>query len=220
MLGESQASAGAFDPNCSRCARLAAHLESLRERYPDYHNAPVPAFGDADARLLIVGLAPGMHGANATGRPFTGDFAGILLYKSLFAAGFANRPESAAAGDGLVLRACRITNAVKCLPPQNRPTAEEVNCCNAYLRAELSDFRPDGVILALGTIAHRAVVRSFGLKLTSFPFAHGAEHAMPSGTTLIDSYHCSRYNTQTGRLTGDMFSAVLEQARRRLEART
>lgn len=203
-----------FDPGCTRCPRLAAHLKALRVEFPNYHNAPVPAFGDPQARLLIVGLAPGMHGANATGRPFTGDFAGILLYRSLFDVGLASAPASRAADDGLQLQQCRITNAVKCLPPANKPIGDEIAACNSYLRAELTEFGPHGVLLALGGIAHRAVLRAFGLKLNSFLFAHGAEHQLPSGHLLIDSYHCSRYNTQTRRLTEPMFRTVLAAAKR------
>jgi uracil-DNA glycosylase family 4 len=200
-----------FDANCTRCSRLAAHLRAMRKRHPDYHNAPVPAFGDSEARVLIVGLAPGAHGANATGRPFTGDFAGILLYQTLHETGFANRPESRAAADDLRLTRCRITNAVKCLPPGNKPTTREANECNRYLSRELKAFPVSGVILALGAIAHRAVLKAFALRLSGFPFGHAAEHDLPTGNVLVDSYHCSRYNTQTRRLTADMFKAVLRR---------
>jgi uracil-DNA glycosylase family 4 len=191
----------------------------MRLSHPDYHNAPVPPFGDAAARLLIVGLAPGAHGANATGRPFTGDYAGILLYRTLHGAGLATRPESRARGDGLELEGCRITNAVKCLPPGNKPTTAEVERCNAYLAAELQEFPSDGVVVALGAIAHRAVLRALGLKLNVYAFAHGRVHRLPGGRVLVDSYHCSRYNTQTGRLTEAMFAAVIERARRLAERR-
>lgn len=208
-----------FDARCKRCPRLVAHLDELRQRFPEYHNAPVPAFGDRNAHLLIVGLAPGMHGANATGRPFTGDYAGILLYETLFNAGLSNAPESVSASDRLRLSRCRITNAVKCLPPENKPTATEANVCNSYLRAELEQFPASGVILALGGIAHRAVLKAYGLTLGSRKFAHGAEHSMPSGVLLIDSYHCSRYNTQTGRLTKQMFADVIDLAQRRMMER-
>jgi uracil-DNA glycosylase family 4 len=199
---------------------LAKHLDALREIHPEYHNAPVAPFGDPSARLLIVGLAPGMHGANASGRPFTGDYAGILLYRSLHANGFATRSESRGIGDGLELIDCRITNAVKCLPPENKPTTAETIRCNAYLRAELAESPACKVILALGAIAHRAVLRALGLRPGRFKFAHGAEHALVDDRLLIDSYHCSRYNTQTGRLTETMFLNVLEQARHALAART
>ena len=201
-----------FDPDCRRCPRLATHLDELRDKYPEYHNAPVPSFGDLRTELLIVGLAPGLHGANASGRPFTGDFAGILLYSALHQCGLASAPESRAADDGLRLINCRITNAVKCLPPQNKPTTEEANSCNAYLRAEI-DASGAGVVLALGSIAHRAVLRALGLRLATWPFAHGARHEVGNGRILFDSYHCSRYNTQTKRLTEDMFVQVLTAAR-------
>lgn len=184
----------------------------MRESHPDYHNAPVPPFGAADARLLIVGLAPGVHGANASGRPFTGDHAGILLYGTLHALGVATRPTSLQRGDGLRLVGCRITNAVKCLPPENKPTTAEVDTCNAYLAAELERFPLDGTMLALGAIAHRAVLRAHGLKLNVYPFEHGRVHRLPTGRALVDSYHCSRYNTQTGRLTASMFETVLRRA--------
>lgn len=202
-----------FDSDCSLCPRLAAHRESLRVRYPGYHNAPVAAFGDDEPSLLIVGLAPGLHGANATGRPFTGDFAGILLYQSLYRAGLASAPESVAADDALELRSARITNAVKCLPPANKPTTEEADTCQQFLASEIRALSAAVVILALGTIAHRSVVRCAGGKLSAFRFAHGAEHKLPGGRWLIDSYHCSRYNTQTGRLTAEMFEQVLARAK-------
>ncbi len=200
----------AFDPGCRRCPRLAAHLDGVRAGYPDYHAAPVPAFGDPDPRLLIVGLAPGMHGANASGRPFTGDYAGILLYETLHRYGYASRPESRSTDDGLRLRGCRITNAVKCLPPENKPTPVEVRECNAFLAGELAALEAGAIILALGTIAHQAVLRALGLKPGDFPFGHGREHRLPRDHWLIDSYHCSRYNTQTRRLTTEMFHAVFD----------
>jgi len=201
-----------FDGDCRRCRRLADFLDALRPEHPTYHNAPVAPFGDPNARLLIVGLAPGRHGANATGRPFTGDYAGILLYRALYQLGLSTRPESHALGDGLILRQCRLTNAVKCLPPQNKPTTGEVDTCNGFLAAELSAVPGGGVVLALGTIAHRAVLKAFSLKLIDHPFCHGGEHALPGDRTLVDSYHCSRYNTQTRRLTEDMFLTVLKRA--------
>lgn len=202
-----------FDLDCRRCPRLAGHLDAVRRAHPDYHARPVPAFGDPDARLLIVGLAPGLHGANATGRPFTGDYAGILLYETLHALDLASAPESVSVDDGLRLAGCRITNAVKCLPPQNKPTTAEVRACNAFLAAELERLPRPGVILALGRIAHDAVLRALGEKLSARAFGHGAEHALPGGLTLIDSYHCSRYNTQTRRLTEPMFREVVARAR-------
>lgn len=202
-----------FDAGCRRCERLAAHLAGVRETHPDYYAAPVPPFGEPGASLLVVGLAPGMHGANASGRPFTGDHAGILLYETLHRYGFSNIPESRARGDGLVLRACRITNAVKCLPPENKPTGAEVRNCNPFLSAELDALEHGGVVLALGLVAHNAVLRALGMKQSACRFAHGAEHDLPNGRRLLDSYHCSRYNTQTRRLTSEMFHAVFARAR-------
>jgi len=201
-----------FDPACKRCPRLAAFLAAGRQRFPTYHCAPVAPFGDADPRLLIVGLAPGLHGANATGRPFTGDHAGILLYRTLHEFGFASHPESRAPDDGLVLRDYRITNAVKCVPPGNKPRPEEIRNCNSYLAAELAGLRAGAVILALGAIAHDAVLAALGLPRSKHRFAHGAEHDLPNGMRMIDSYHCSRYNTQTRRLTTAMFREVVGQA--------
>jgi uracil-DNA glycosylase len=203
----------AFDFGCTLCPRLAAHLAAMRVTHPGYHNAPVAPFGEPRARLLIVGLAPGAHGANATGRPFTGDHAGLLLYSALHEAGLATKSVSLARGDGLSLRNCRITNAVKCLPPANKPTPAEIDTCNRYLAAELGRSPEVRAILALGAIAHRAVLRAFGLRLSGYRFAHGAVYRLPAGPTLVDSYHCSRYNTQTGRLTAPMFTAVLARAR-------
>lgn len=207
-----------FDINCRRCNRLAAFLDEVRERHPDYHARPVASFGDDDARLLVVGLAPGMHGANATGRPFTGDFAGILLYQTLHEFGFASRPRSTAVGDGLELPDCRITNAVRCLPPENKPVTGEVNACNPYLAHEIAGLPLPGIVVALGTIAHRAALRALGLRQAQFPFAHGARHAVGAGLQLFDSYHCSRYNTQTRRLTADMFRDVFRRVRAELDA--
>jgi uracil-DNA glycosylase family 4 len=201
-----------FDVGCRLCPRLAAHLRAMRVAHQHYHNAPVPPFGAPDARLLIVGLAPGAHGANATGRPFTGDHAGLLLYRTLHAAGLATQPTSAA-GDALELRNCRITNAVKCLPPENKPTNQEVDTCNRYLRGALARLGDWTAVLALGLVAHRAVLRALRLKLAPYPFEHGRVHDLPDGRALVDSYHCSRYNTQTGRLTDEMFAAALTRAR-------
>ena len=206
-----------FAADCRRCPRLAGFLDQVKTEYPDYHARPVAPFGDAQARLLIVGLAPGMHGANATGRPFTGDHAGILLYETLHRYGFSNRPASLARDDGLQLLNCRITNAVKCLPPQNKPVGAEINSCNAFLREELTQMPPGSIVLALGSIAHQAVIKALGERQKTFPFAHGAEHALVHGRTLLDSYHCSRYNTQTRRLTPQMFEAVFARARELLQ---
>lgn len=202
-----------FRLDCTRCTRLADFLTQVRQDHPDYHARPVPPFGDPRARLLVVGLAPGMHGANASGRPFTGDHAGILLYQTLHAYGFASAPVSSSADDGLELLNCRITNAVKCLPPQNKPTGAEIRLCNDFLARELQTVAAGGVILALGSIAHQAVLRACGLKLSDYKFAHAAEHDLPGARRLLDSYHCSRYNTQTKRLTGDMFRQVFQRAR-------
>jgi uracil-DNA glycosylase len=202
-----------FDPACRLCPRLSRFLGDVRVRYPDYHAAPVAPFGAAKPGLLIVGLAPGLHGANATGRPFTGDYAGILLYESLYKLGFSNRPQSISRQDGLQLKSCRITNAVKCVPPENKPTGEEINFCNKYLQNELSSLPQAAVILALGLVAHKAVLKALNLRQVSYPFGHGHQHELQAGRWLVDSYHCSRYNTQTGRLTEAMFMAVLKQAR-------
>lgn len=203
---------GHFDPDCRCCPRLAGFLDEIGAQYPAYHARPVPPFGDPQARLLVVGLAPGMHGANATGRPFTGDHAGILLYRTLHDFGFGSRPESVSADDGLCLRGCRITNAVKCLPPANKPVGAEVRACNGFLRNELLDLPLDSVVLALGALAHGAVLKALGLKASQFKFAHGACHPVAERLTLLDSYHCSRYNTQTRRLTPAMFQEVFGQA--------
>jgi uracil-DNA glycosylase family 4 len=202
-----------FDPRCRRCPRLSAFLDVVRLDEPDYFCGPVPPFGDPDARLLIVGLAPGMHGANRTGRPFTGDHAGILLYATLHKFGFASGPTSIAADDGLELVNTRITNAVKCLPPANKPLPLEIKVCNDFLRAELEQSPDVRVILALGTIAHAAVLRAYDLPNGAYRFAHGAEHPLSEDRVLLDSYHCSRYNTQTRRLTTPMFEGVIGRAR-------
>lgn len=198
----------AFDINCRQCPRLASFLDTVKIKEPTYFAKPVPAFGAENPKLLIVGLAPGMHGANRTGRPFTGDYAGVLLYETLHQFGYASAPVSVSADDGLVLKDCRITNAVKCLPPDNKPTGEEVNICNQYLAAELDGLSPNTTILALGNVAHLAVLKALGLKVGAYKFGHASRHALPNGQVLYDSYHCSRYNTQTKRLTGAMFHQV------------
>jgi uracil-DNA glycosylase family 4 len=197
-----------FSAGCRACPRLSRFLDDVRADHPDYHCRPVAPFGDGRPRLLIVGLAPGMHGANRTGRPFTGDYAGILLYQTLHRFGFASAGASVAADDGLRLTGCRITNAVKCLPPGNKPDLREIRQCNRYLKAELEALDRSAAVLALGLVAHRAVLLAQAVKPASFPFAHGARHDLPSGLTLFDSYHCSRYNTQTRRLTETMFVQV------------
>ena len=183
-----------------------------------YHCRPVPPFGAADARLVIVGLAPGKHGANATGRPFTGDHAGILLYATLFKFGLASAPHSRAAADGLRLIDTRITNAVKCLPPANAPLPSEIRECNAYLAAELAVLPAGAAVLALGHIAHNAAVRALGVSPRRYAFAHGAQHPLERGARLFDCYHCSRYNTNTGRLTAAMFERVFAAVTRHLAA--
>ena len=225
-----------YDRDCSACPRLAAFLADSRRRYPDHWSAPVPSFGDEHPRILIVGLAPGLHGANRTGRPFTGDHAGILLYRTLFDLGLASQPTGAAPDDGLRLLGARITNAVKCVPPQNKPAGEEIRRCNGFLAAELRSLPRTRVIVALGRIAHEAVLGALKLPRTRHAFAHAAEHRLPAPVPerapghaaqagpdggagglraerwLVDSYHCSRYNTQTRRLTAQMFQAVLARA--------
>lgn len=202
-----------FDPSCRQCPRLAVFLDEVKQKYPAYHALPVAPFGDLQARLLIVGLAPGMHGANATGRPFTGDYAGLLLYQALYEFGFSNQLESTHLTDGLHLTGCRITNAVKCLPPQNKPTGNEIKQCNPYLAAEILTLPEKSVILALGNIAHQAVLRAYGLKASAAKFGHHQFFALPDGNTLVSSYHCSRYNVQTKRLSMDMLAAVFADIR-------
>lgn len=201
-----------FDTNCKKCKRLAQFLKDVSKQHPDYFAKPVPAFGDENARLRIVGLAPGMHGANATGRPFTGDHAGILLFQTLHKYGFASAPESVSVDDGLTLPNCRITNAVKCLPPQNKPVGAEVNACNIWLAQELEALPDDYVLVALGGISHKAIIKALGLKQADYKFGHAAEHNLERGL-LIDCYHCSRYNTQTRRLTTPMFEKVFKRAK-------
>lgn len=203
--------------NCRACPRLAKFLDEVRNQFPAYHAKPVVAFGEAHPRLLVIGLAPGMHGANRTGRPFTGDFAGILLYETLHRYGFATRPVSESADDGLKLVGCRITNAVKCLPPANKPETAEIRQCNPYLKAELAALPAGTAVLALGSVAHAAVLMAHHLKPKAFPFAHGAVHDLPSRLRLYDSYHCSRYNTQTKRLTPAMFQEIFRRIKAELE---
>jgi len=201
-----------FDLKCRQCHRLATFLDQVKEQYPDYHARPVPPFGVDDPKLLIIGLAPGMHGANATGRPFTGDHAGILLYKALYKFGFSNQETGTNANDGLELINCRISNAVKCLPPANKPTGEEINICNQFLSAELETLLPGTVIMALGLIAHKAILKGLNLKQKDYPFGHGNIVALHNGRWLVDSYHCSRYNTQTRRLTEEMFFDIFKKS--------
>jgi uracil-DNA glycosylase family 4 len=204
------------DPACGFCPRLSAYRAANAKSEPDWHNAPVPSFGPITARLLIVGLAPGRGGANRTGRPFTGDYAGDLLYATLLKQGLAQGGYQARKDDGLVLPDCRITNAVRCVPPENKPTPEEARTCGGFLKAEIAAMSRLKVIVSLGKISHDAVVRALGLRQAPYPFAHGAEHALPNGTILADSYHCSRYNTNTGKLTAAMFESVFAAVRARL----
>ncbi len=204
------------DPSldCPSCARLVAFRQATRAEHSDWFNAPVPTFGDANARLLIVGLAPGLRGANRTGRPFTGDFAGDLLYETLLGCGLAEGTYAQRADDGLRLIGCAITNAVRCVPPQNKPTPAEITTCRPYLSTTIATLPELKAIVALGRIAHDSVVRALGRKLAELPFGHGKEHLLADGDgvrlTLFDSYHCSRYNTNTGVLTTAMFRAVFE----------
>jgi len=202
---------------CPRCPRLREFLLAQRTEHPDWHNAPVPPFGGFDARLLIVGLAPGLKGANLSGRPFTGDYAGDLLYATLLDKGFARGRYGASADDGLELIDCRITNAVRCVPPQNKPVGAEVAACRPFLADEIAAMPALRVVLALGGLSHGAILAALGHKKSAFKFTHGALHPLPGGPLLANSYHCSRYNTNTGRLTADMFAAVFDGVRRVLD---
>ncbi len=205
------------DPDCQRCPRLVRFRADNRSRHADFFNRPVPSFGPVDARLLIVGLAPGLKGANRTGRPFTGDFAGSLLYPTLRRHGLAQGGFDRDAHDDLRLLGCRITNAVRCVPPENRPTPEEMAQCRPFLGAEIAGLPALAGILALGQFAHTAVLAALGLKKSARPFRHGAVHALGEGLPwLADSYHCSRYNQNTGRLTAEMFDAVVADMARRI----
>ena len=208
--------AAIFDKSCRACPRLAGFLDEVQGRYPDYYCRPVPPFGAPDARFLIVGLAPGMHGANRTGRPFTGDHAGILLYQMLHKYGFGSRDQSESANDDLELIDCRITNAVKCLPPDNKPVGAEINTCNEFLANELRSLPSDSVVMALGGIAHRAIIKAMGLRQADYKFGHAALYELDD-FQVLDSYHCSRYNTNTGRLTEAMFDAIFARARELLD---
>ncbi len=199
------------DRDCPLCPRLVSFRHANRVRYPEWFNAPVPSFGPLDAALLIVGLAPGLRGANCTGRPFTGDYAGVLLYETLLQFGFASGTYGERPDDGLVLKGCRITNAVRCVPPENKPLPEEIIACNSFLSASIAGMRDVRAILALGKIAFDAVLRASGLKLSQCKFAHGAAFDIGNGRKLFGSYHCSRYNTNTGRLTPAMFHGVFKE---------
>jgi uracil-DNA glycosylase family 4 len=215
MFPESPASpVAAIEPprDCPLCPRLVAFREDLRVQHPDWWNAPVHCFGDPEAWLAIVGLAPGMHGANRTGRPFTGDFAGVLLYQTLLKFGLAEGRFEERADDSLRLTGTAIVNAVRCLPPQNKPTPQEIATCRPYYSLALDGLPRARVLVALGQIAHQTAVRSAGGKLSDYKFGHLAEHRLPDGRLLIDSYHCSRYNQNTNRLTAAMFEAVFTRA--------
>jgi uracil-DNA glycosylase family 4 len=219
MNGPATAAMARTEPcvDCPRCSRLLDYRRSNRQAEPTWHNAPVPSFGAADARLLIVGLAPGVRGANRTGRPFTGDYAGDLLYATLLETGFASGHYRADPADGLALIDARITNAVRCVPPQNKPTPAEIATCRDYLSATIRAMPRLGAILVLGRIAHESSLAALGQRRAAFPFAHGAcydlPHVRPGGLRLHCSYHCSRYNTQTRRLTPEMFRAVVQRVR-------
>lgn len=202
-----------YEENCTKCIRLAEFLKNSKSKFPSYYCKPVPAFGDKNARLLIVGLAPGLHGANATGRPFTGDYAGKLLYETLHKFNYSSHAVSKSRNDSLKLKNCRITNAVKCVPPVNKPTIDEIKTCNNYLKNELQGLKNGNVILALGKIAHDAVLRAFNLKLSQYPFGHANLYKLDNSIHLLDSYHCSRYNTQTKRLTQKQFEAIFRKAK-------
>lgn len=204
--------------NCPLCPRLAAFRAGNRQDHPDWFNGPVPSFGPLDAKLLIVGLAPGLKGANRTGRPFTGDFAGDLLYRTLIEFGFAGGSYGQRPDDGLTLNGCRITNAVRCVPPENKPTPAEIKTCRPFLAGEIGANGGPRAILALGRIAHDSTVAALGQRLSALKFGHGARHDIAGATTLFDSYHCSRYNTQTGVLTEDMFRRVIGEIRKFLAA--
>jgi uracil-DNA glycosylase family 4 len=207
----------AHDPghDCPFCPRLVAFRNDNRRAFPDWHNAPVPAFGPLTAKLLIVGLAPGLRGANRTGRPFTGDYAGQLLYPTLIKFGLASGTYLERPDDGLTMVDARISNAVRCVPPQNKPDTGEIKSCNGFLTNEIAAMPNLKAILALGSIAHNAVLAALTLKRAPYPFAHGAMHALPGGLTLGNSYHCSRLNTNTGRLTTKMFEDVVSELKKR-----
>ena len=204
-------------PDCDLCPRLVEYRERNRAAWPDWHNAPVPSFGPIEARLLIVGLAPGLKGANCTGRPFTGDYAGDLLYATLGKFGFTTGAYDRHAGDGLSLVDCRIANGVRCVPPENKPVGAEIAACRPFLVSEIAAMKNLEIIVALGGIAHNTILTTLGERRADYKFAHEAMHRLTSGLTLADSYHCSRYNTNTGRLTEEMFENVFAAIRTRLD---
>jgi len=205
------------EPDCPLCPRLVKFRDNWRIKEPNWFNSPVPSFGDIRAKLLIVGLAPGLRGANKTGRPFTGDFAGDLLYETLDKFGFSTGTYAQHNGDDVSLSNCRICNAVRCVPPQNKPTGAEVNSCGNFLKAEIESMLNLKCILALGGLSHGAILSTLGQKKSDFKFVHGAIHTIPNGTALVDSYHCSRYNTNTGRLTKKMFESVFLKIQEQLK---
>lgn len=204
--------------DCPRCPRLVAFRTENRQSWPDWHNAPVPSFGSLDARLLVVGLAPGLRGANRTSRPFTGDYAGQLLYPTLLKFGLAKGEYGEGPDDGLSLVDSRVTNAVRCVPPANKPVGAEINACREFLKDEIGRMARLRVILALGTVAHASLLRVFGLRQADWRFGHCRFHDLPDGIVLADSYHCSRYNTNTGRLTEAMFHDVFAEIVSRVRA--
>ena len=206
-----------FNVNCTDCPRLSKYHKEVRKKYPAYYAKPVSSFGSAHPQLFVVGLAPGLHGANATGRPFTGDHAGILLYQMLYKHGFSNNPISRNANDSLKLKDSRITNAVRCLPPQNKPLGDEIDNCNHYLGEELENIKKEAIVLCLGQIAHRSTLKALHIKQSDYPFKHGQFHRLDDGKIIVDSYHCSRYNTQTKRLTEAMFDDVFKNIKKQLE---
>src|SRR3569833_2922316 len=201
-----------YDPYCTRCPRLASFLAESHAKYPSYWCRPVPAFGGAKPKIILVGLAPGMQGAIRTARPFTGDYAGVLLYETLYKLGLATQPTSVSYDDPLKLLNIRIINAVKCVPPENKPLPDEIRTCNSFLKAEVARLTSATVYVALGRVAHDAILSAMGRKRSQYTFGHAAEHRLDETRHLIDSYHCSRYNTQTRRLTPQMFEAVLARA--------
>jgi len=203
-------------PDCALCERLCSYRDDNKETYPDYFNGAAPSFGPQNARLLIVGLAPGLHGANRTGRPFTGDYAGDLLYATLEKFGFSNGRYQSRADDGLKLKDAIITNAVRCAPPGNKPTPAEIRTCRPFLKARIEALPKLKAIICLGRIAHDSTLAALGVRAKDAPFGHAARHDLDSGLSLFDSYHCSRYNTNTGRLTEPMFEDVFSSVRRRL----
>ena len=218
-LADSRSGAATVDgpaADCGLCPRLVAYREENSTTWPDWHNAPVPSFGPINARLLIVGLAPGVRGANRTGRPFTGDYAGDLLYQTLGKFSFANGKYDRRPDDGLVLDDCRIANGVRCVPPENKPVGAEINACRPFLVAEIAAMDNLEVILALGGIAHNTVLSTLGERRASYKFAHCVMYKLSNGLILADSYHCSRYNTNTGRLNEEMFEDVFRMIRETL----